>query len=119
MRIRLLLLSFLFGSIYSSGSFDDRDKTTEPLKFEIVSIRPSNPKTHGNGTFDVLPNGIVERNNSLTWLVYRAYGLIYDGSVQNEPDWADEELFDVETKVAPEDVEKFQSLSPKESLHKF
>lgn len=90
-----------------------QDTTSTPLKFAVVSIHPSNPHPppHTAGTFDIRPDGMRETYNPLIWLIDSAYHVRMYNMVENEPGWVDSERFDVEAKVAPEDISRFQALS--------
>jgi uncharacterized protein (TIGR03435 family) len=103
----LILALSVSGASHSAG----QNPISTPLRFEVVSIRPSNLRRPAVGTINILPNGFEEKNNPLIWLIDYAYGVTIDGTVENEPSWVDNERFDLEAKVAPEDIGRFQALS--------
>jgi len=73
-----------------------------PLRFEVVSIKPTPPGTEGGGR-QLLPGGRVTlRNTTLKALVGAAYQrFMWDSAeIVGGPDWIDEARFDV-TALAP------------------
>lgn len=110
--MRIARSTLLIVSVACAASLPKiQSQEAKPLRFEVVSVRPSDPKTTVPATVDILPDGIRERNNTLIWLIVYAFDAVIPGTVENEPTWVDDERFDVQAKVAPEDVPRFQALS--------
>jgi uncharacterized protein (TIGR03435 family) len=77
--------------------------------FDVVSIKPSNPNST-NSSIDRRDDGIRVENANLSSMISIFYGLERDGQMINMPDWAKTSRFDIDARVAPEDVAKFKAL---------
>jgi len=83
----------------------------KPLTYDVVSVK-ENKSGSGYMMWNSTPGGIKMENVTLRMLVTAAYGLRSptDDQVTGIPKWAQDEHFDVEAKVAPEDMEAFKKL---------
>lgn len=83
-------------------------------KFDVVSIRPIKPGTPGGSfTTDVLPDGYRARGQSLYSTIMVAYsnqGWMFWSTdrLQGAPAWVMNEFYDIDAKVAPEDLAEWQ-----------
>jgi uncharacterized protein (TIGR03435 family) len=66
--------------------------------------------TMQNGGIHMTPDGISIIGMPLAMLVRQAFGLSKD-RILNEPEWVRSARFDIEAKVAPEDVARLASLT--------
>jgi uncharacterized protein (TIGR03435 family) len=87
------------------------------IRFEVVSIRPSDPKKRG-GTENWTPSGFIASCADLWELIVQAYfggNQVPRNPVNGYPVWAgnDGECWDIEAKVAPEDIAEYQRHQPK------
>jgi uncharacterized protein (TIGR03435 family) len=107
--LHLVLASFM-ASVLLSPACSEAQSAGDGIRYEVVSIRPSNLKT-GKVDFQITPDGFVERNNTVLWLINYAFQVhILDG-VQGGPPWLANEMYDVEAKVAPEDVKRYSTMT--------
>jgi len=82
------------------------------MKFDVVSIRPARPGESWH--FGFRPDGFSAGATSVQSLVYMAYFTVNmsdDNAVSGAPDWARNDFWDVEAKLAPEDVAEYQKRS--------
>ena len=79
---------------------------TKPFTFEVVSIHPHKPGAERMGT-QYLPNGYNVNGVSIAYLIQQAY-TPRDGNwslssrIQNDPPWLNNDLYDVEARIALE-----------------
>jgi uncharacterized protein (TIGR03435 family) len=80
--------------------------------FEVVSVRPAQqPCASGSGLLPS-PNGLHIACLPLEILIAQAYGLALDvNRLTGAPAWAKSAMYDVEAKVADEDVERYGKLT--------
>jgi uncharacterized protein (TIGR03435 family) len=87
-------------------------------EWDVVSIKragPSEPRIMDQ-PID-LPDGIRATNNTLVELIRTAYGPFKFPTadwISGLPDWAKSQGFDIQAKVAPEDVTAFRNLNPEQ-----
>ena len=83
--------------------------TSKPFVFDVASVKPTRPGESWHYGFS--PTGYSAAGLTLSRLIYQAYfgfnGASKD-AVTGAPDWAEKDLWDIETKVAPEDIEQYQ-----------
>ena len=82
---------------------------THPPAFDIVSIKPSRPEENMHMGFG--KTGYSATGITLRMLVYEAYFGFNDGgrdAVNGGPDWANKDSWDIEAKVAPEDLAAYE-----------
>jgi uncharacterized protein (TIGR03435 family) len=86
-------------------------QAAKPLAYDVVSVKP-NKSESGDMRWGSTPDGVKMENVTLKMLVGSAYGLKdqMNGTIEGLPKWAEEQHFDLEAKVAPEDVEAFKKL---------
>jgi uncharacterized protein (TIGR03435 family) len=88
------------------------ETTAKPMAFEVVSIRPSKPGGSWRISWSTSPDGYRVTGQSLRSTLLMAYvpqGMAYwsESRLQGAPSWMDD-LYDIEAKVAPEDVAEWQ-----------
>jgi uncharacterized protein (TIGR03435 family) len=86
------------------------------FRYDVVSIKPhkDDPKatSHWMGLQDS-PDGVTMRNVGVVFFVGQAYRTEHF-KVTGAPDWATQEMYDVEAKMDPEVADAFQKLSTPE-----
>jgi uncharacterized protein (TIGR03435 family) len=87
--------------------------TVKAPSYEIVSIKPSNPKSSTIG-WSYLPEGLDFINLPLQPLVKDAYDLEMDSQISGLPGWASSERYDVQARVDANTAEAWKKLSDKE-----
>lgn len=87
--------------------------TPAEIKFAISSVRV-NLSGAGSSISSYTPDGFRANNVELVTLIRQAYQLpaAIDGQVSQLPGWAGTERFDIEAKVDPADVARYQQLGP-------
>jgi uncharacterized protein (TIGR03435 family) len=85
-------------------------QTQGKLAFDVVSVKP-NRSGGSAGNIHDLPGGIQMDNFPLNTLIRFAYELNFDGQMIGVPAWATAERYDVDARVAAEDVERFKRLT--------
>lgn len=84
------------------------------IKFDVVSVKPS--RAGENWHFGFGADGFSAAGRSLTSLIYLAYfpmNMSPKVAIVGAPGWADKDLWDIEAKVAPEDVAYYQAHRPR------
>jgi len=81
--------------------------------YEVVSIKPSNPETHGGGT-QSRPGSFALTNMPLALLIKDAYELIIDSQLVGLPNWAKEDGYDIVAKADQDTAERLNNLPRKE-----
>lgn len=89
--------------------------TAKAPSYEIVSIKPSNPKSR-TIALSYLPEGLDSINLPLQPLVKDAYGLDLDSQISGLPRWASSERYDVQARVDANTAEAWKKLSDKELI---
>lgn len=102
-------LVFCNGQTISPQSMASNEAGSIPT-FSITSVRPSDPKAT-RGVYQITPDGIVERNNSVLWLIEVAYGISMADRVIGAPSWTEDERYDVLAKVNPSEIVTLAGLS--------
>lgn len=86
-----------------------------PLQWMAVSIHQMDPAHENNASANDQPNGISERGAPLASLISQAYNFgimpMRDDEIMGLPGWAKSARYDVDARVAPEDVPAFKKLS--------
>jgi len=90
----------------------DTVKPAAPLSFEVVSIKPDKSGTMMMRVM-FTPNGISIINIPVHMLLREAFA-VSDNQLAAEPGWLNSDHFDIEAKVAAEDVPKLKALEPAE-----
>jgi uncharacterized protein (TIGR03435 family) len=92
----------------------------EALAFDVVSIRQN--KTGGQRQDEPTPNGYRMINMPIMFPIVAAYvpssgnELFNPGSVAGVPEWAKEERFDIEAKVAEADIPRWQDMAQRPAM---
>jgi uncharacterized protein (TIGR03435 family) len=111
MRTRLLLLTLIAGLASAQApSAAPPTATTRPLTFDVVSIKPAKPGENWHHGFG--PTGYSAAAVSLRTLAYHAYfamNMSAKDPFVGVPGWASNDLWDIEAKVAPEDMAAFRN----------
>lgn len=122
-----LVASFLWGGLSYSVAFGQPSPTpnlqpesgaaaTVPsrhIKFEVVSIHPSRPNA-GPGSFAITADGYRQVNEPLIYTLLMAYLPVANfpmDRIRHAPSWVKSTPYDIQAKVAPEDVPLWRSLS--------
>jgi uncharacterized protein (TIGR03435 family) len=93
---------------------------SEALAFDVVSIRQN--KTGGERKDEPTPSGYRMTNMPVLFPIVTAYvpssgnELFNPGSVSGVPDWAKDERFDIEAKVAEADLARWQDPSQRTAM---
>ena len=77
--------------------------------FDVVSIKPAHPDE--NWQFGFRPTGYSAAGITLRMVIYQAYFAMNMGgkdAIIGAPDWVGKDTWDIETKVAPEDMAEYQ-----------
>jgi uncharacterized protein (TIGR03435 family) len=82
---------------------------TKPLAFDVVSIK-QNKSDGGGGLGRATPDGDTNINSLLAYQIGPAYGVEPD-NIYGLPDWAKNNRYDIQTKVAAEDIEAYRKLN--------
>lgn len=82
----------------------------QSIRFSTVSVRPSTADSRSDLT--LTDNGLVERGNTLLWLIELAYSLPSDRYVSGVPGWTRAEKYDITAKVEDKDAAAYQSMKP-------
>jgi uncharacterized protein (TIGR03435 family) len=86
------------------------------FKYEIVSVKPSNPENSGKpgtGTLNA-PDGYVAKNMPLFIIIDQAFGILHDEQLVGASKWISTEEFDVDAKMDPAVADAFQKLTQDE-----
>jgi uncharacterized protein (TIGR03435 family) len=96
----------------ASAVTSDKDASAAPPSFEVVSIKPDKS---GTMMMRIMFNGdgISVTNVPVHMLLREALGLA-DNQLLGEPGWVNSDRFDIEAKVAAEEVPKLKALKPTE-----
>jgi len=90
------------------------EAAARPMRFDVISVKPAKP---GAGmSFGFGPDGFSARGLPLSALIYYAYfpmNMSDRNPISGAPDWATKELWDVDAKVAAEDVAEYQKHRPR------
>ncbi len=78
--------------------------------FDVISVKLNNNDAAG-GNINRRDDGFHIENVNLSILIRFAYGLDFDGQMVNVPEWAREARYDIDARVAPEDMDKFKHLT--------
>ncbi len=83
--------------------------------FDVVSIKPHGDEGIGHMNADIwmMPDGITVSGIPLSMLIREAFGVSEDRML-NLPAWAESSRYDVQAKVAADDVAAVKMLSPKQ-----
>ncbi|HEX4319280.1 MAG TPA: TIGR03435 family protein [Acidobacteriaceae bacterium] len=90
-----------------------QEESPKPHTYEVVSIKPSDPNSHGSGIRS-MPDGFAYNNIPIVTLLKGAYELHIDSQVVGLPNWAKEDGYDITAKTDPDTAEKLKNLSRKE-----
>jgi uncharacterized protein (TIGR03435 family) len=89
------------------------EESNKSFAYEVVSIKPSSPKSNGNG-MQSMPGSFAWTNVPLSTLVGSAYGMSLETQIFGLPNWAKEDGYDIVAKADPETAERLKNLPPKE-----
>ncbi|QMV18994.1 TIGR03435 family protein [Granulicella sp. 5B5] len=80
--------------------------------YDIASVKPSDPSARGMRIMNT-PDGFSCNNISLKTLIGNAYGIRQD-QITGGPSWVDSSGFDVQAKVAGQDLEAYKKLTQRQ-----
>jgi bla regulator protein BlaR1 len=105
--IRLLLPCMLLCSVASAQLLHP----TSPMpRFDVVSVRPTNPNQDlGHGS--VSPDSYRAERTTIKQVIDYAFGLGYNKELANAPAWVTEDHFNIQGKVDEEQVARLHKLS--------
>jgi uncharacterized protein (TIGR03435 family) len=87
---------------------DKPDPSIKIPQFDVISVKPSKD----NGTrMQFTPDGMRGTAVTIEFLLFEGFGGINQNQVIGEPSWANAEGFDIEAKVAPEDLPTMSKLT--------
>ena len=86
------------------------DGVTVPIQFDVISVK-MHPPDNKDSRMQLLPNGVRLSNLLLQDLIVQAYGLVLSDQIVGLPNWANSERFDIEAKVAGDDIAAFRKLT--------
>jgi uncharacterized protein (TIGR03435 family) len=81
----------------------------KPLTYDVVSIK-QNKSDSGGGLGRSTPDGDTNINTLLAYQIAPTYGVEPD-DIYGLPDWARNNRYDIQTKVAPEDIAAYRKLN--------
>lgn len=105
-----LVLGLMHAAGVSAESKAEEQAANLP-KFDVASIKPH--KDEGMMMrlgMQLTPDGINATGMPVRMLMRQAFG-VSDDRILNEPDWVKSNRYDIEAKVAPEDVPKLKGLT--------
>jgi uncharacterized protein (TIGR03435 family) len=86
-------------------------QTQQKLAFDVISVKLN--RSGGNaGNIRTLRDGLLMDNFPLNTLIRFAYDLNFDGQMIGVPSWASTDRYDIDARVAADDIEKFKKLTP-------
>lgn len=102
----------LFASLIMAGVAYAQAAAPSPLRFDVVSIK-QNRSGMGRGMLEIAPEGdrVVVTNSPMYRIIAFAYDRQRSDLIVGVPDWAKEERWDIEAKVASDDLPAFHALS--------
>ena len=105
-----MLMAGVGAQAQSVAPANGESATAKPLRFEVVSVKV-NKTDSGNMSWQGKPDGMRMIGISLENLLMSAYGLYTspEGPITGMPKWAETARFDVEARVAPEDLERYKN----------
>lgn len=120
-----IALSFLCCSAFAQSA-QPSPPGGEPLQWMAVSIHQMDPAHENNASASDQANGLSEKGAPLMSLISQAYNFgimpMRENEVEGLPGWAKSARYDVEARVAPEDVpayKKLTDLSPADTIAAF
>ena len=90
-----------------------QQQSAKPFAYEVVSIKPSNPKSNGSGMRST-PGSFAWTNTPLASLIKGAYEVIIDSQLVGLPNWAREDGYDIAAKADQDTAESLNNLPRKE-----
>jgi uncharacterized protein (TIGR03435 family) len=106
--MRLLLHGFILSIVFTSASLP-MPAQDHQLQYDITSVKPHN-SSDGGMSIGSKSDGFSCRNVDLKTLIANAYGIRRD-LISGGPGWVESTGFDVEGKVAGQDVDAFKKLT--------
>jgi uncharacterized protein (TIGR03435 family) len=103
----------LIPAIWLSGLLQPQPlaaQSAAPLTFDVISVKP-NSSAGANGNINRRDDGIHIENFDLSTLIRFAFNLDFDGQMIGIPAWTRAAHFDIDARVAAEDVASFKKLS--------
>src|ERR1035441_8312110 len=102
----LLTLFAMVPLAFAQSTAPTATTPTHPLTFDVVSIK-QNKSVGGGGSGRTTPDGDTIINSLLAYQIGPAYGVDPD-NIYGLPDWAKNNRYDIQTKVAAEDIEAYR-----------
>ena len=109
----LCLATLVVTPVLAAGQNTAPAASAKALSFEVVSIRPSPPDA--NFGYQRTPDGFRSTGLTLTGVIllaYRPAWLWETIQVQNAPAWVARNRYDINAKVAPQDLKAWSSQRP-------
>jgi len=115
MMAMLLTAPVLHAQTFPINLADKDPKDVPNIKLPIYDVASVKENKSGNGMMRIMskPDGFSCINLSLKSLIGNAYDIRQD-LISGGPGWAESTGFDVEAKVAGEDMDAFKKLSPRQ-----
>jgi uncharacterized protein (TIGR03435 family) len=121
-RVRQIVFAIGLGVVLAVGASAQsaptqtttQDTAKAPLAFEVVSVKP-NKGDSMQMRIMMTPDGISLIGIPLHMMLREAFGVSND-RLTGEPGWVNTERFDIEAKVAAEDVATLKNLKPAERI---
>lgn len=106
---------------YGARASDEKAAVGKGMQFDVVSIRPSKPGSPQGTTTDILPDGYHAKGQSLWTTIMVAYypqSSAYWGNdrLVGLPSWGIGDLYDIDAKVSPSDIAKWQKQGPRHEM---
>lgn len=107
--VAIAILTNIPPSVTSAEQVQDRPIIS---RFDVAAISRTPPDSL-SWKMSFTPDGFIAKGVTLRMLLQEAYDAYEDGSVSGGPKWMDNERFDVNAKLSPEEVPQFTSLDLK------
>jgi bla regulator protein blaR1 len=106
-----VLLPLMLGVVRSALAEERAEDAAARLpKFEVASIKPHQPEQMMRIAMRMTPDGVNFAGLPLDRMLQLSFGLP-ENRIFDEPGWVKSGLFDIETKVGPEDAPKLKVLT--------
>lgn len=85
-------------------------RVPSPIQFDVVSVKMHDPENR-DSRMQLLPDGVRLSNLPVQDLIVQAYGLVLTDQIVGLPNWTNSQRFDIEAKVAGNDIAAFHKLT--------
>ena len=111
-KLHLLCAAILSASIAIPPTASAQSASqTKPMVFDVTTVKPHGANTGMFGVF-ILPDSVNGSTVTLNALVQVAYGLTGPGQIIGGPEWTKADLYEVQGKISPADLELMKTMSP-------